>query len=369
MVEARRMTVTGRVMSSEYMHWAKTQSQARFGLAGSGLMHYPMADFPAKLEDIDLNGPSGYGYQPLQRAIATYTGAPEECVVAATGASMANYLAMAVTVEPGDEVVIEHPAYELLVNAAENLGAKVKRFSRSIEDGWRINLRSIERAVSRLTRLIVMTNLHNPTSAFTDQSTMRALGEIARNVGAHVLVGEVYLHALFEQAPRSAFHLGPEFITTDSLTKVYGLSGLRCGWALATPDLARKMWRLNDLFGVIPAHPAERLSCVAFENLDRIAARSREILDMNRRSVNRMLKARKDVVVAQQDFGTVIFPRLESRPVEALCKLLRTKYETSVVPGSFFDMPQHFRIGLGNDPKITADGLERICEALDELEG
>ena len=78
--------------------------------------------------------------------------------------------------------------------------------------------------------------------------------------------------ALFETAPRSAFHLGEEFITTNSLTKVYGLSGLRCGWILARAELAEKLWHLNDLFGVIPAHSAERLSCIALAHLGGIGA-------------------------------------------------------------------------------------------------
>ena len=93
----------------------------------------------------------------------------------------------------------------------------------------------------------MITNLHNPSSAFADEATLRAVGEIARRVGARVLVDEVYLDAAFELAPRSAFHLGPEFVVTNSLTKVYGLSGLRCGWVLAEPELARRMWLLNDL--------------------------------------------------------------------------------------------------------------------------
>ena len=363
------MTAAGRVMSSAYMQWAKTRSHARYGLAGSGLAHYPLADLPVRLEDLELSGPSYYGYAPLQKAIARYAEAPEECVVATTGASMANYLAMAVTLEPGDEVVIEQPAYELLANAAEYLGAKVRHLRRSLENGWGIDLRAVERLLNRRTKLIVITNLHNPTSTLTGEATLRGLGVIARDAGARVLVAEVYLHAAFDRTPRSAFHLGPEFITTDSLTKVYGLSGLRCGWALAQPDVAQKMWRLNDLFGVIPAHPAERLSCVAFAHLDRIAARSRAILDANHAAFNRLLDAREDLEAPPLEFGTVAFPRLKEGSVDRFCGLLREKYETAVVPGSFFDLPEHFRIGLGGDPATTRDGLERVGLALDELHG
>src|SRR5205807_328656 len=116
------------------------------------------------------------------------------------------------------------------------------------------------------TKLIVLTNLHNPSSALTPDSVLREVGDL----GAHVLVDEVYLDAVYEKTPRSSAHLGPQFIVTNSLTKVYGLSGLRCGWILAEPDLARAMWRLNDLFEVNAAHPAELLSVAAFRHLDAI---------------------------------------------------------------------------------------------------
>ena len=115
------------------------------------------------------------------------------------------------------------------------------------------------------------------------------LAIIARSVGAHVLVDEVYLDAVYENTPRTSFHLGPEFVVTNSLTKVYGLSGLRCGWILAQPDLADKMWRLNDLFGSIPAHPAELLSVIAFQHLDKIRARARTIVEADRAALTTFL--------------------------------------------------------------------------------
>src|SRR4051794_23454395 len=120
-----------RIMSSEYMQWAKTNLKARFSLASSGLMNYSLSKLPVTVEDLELTGPSYYGYEPLQKALAVKSNAPVESIVAATGTSMANHLVMAALLEPGDEILIEQPTYELLVSTAEYLGAKVKRFIRS----------------------------------------------------------------------------------------------------------------------------------------------------------------------------------------------------------------------------------------------
>jgi aspartate/methionine/tyrosine aminotransferase len=361
------MNSARRLMRSEYIEWAKTRASARFNLATSGVMNYPISELGVTLEDIELSGPSLYGYEPLQRALADKCEVEPENVVAAIGTSMANHLAMAAILEPGDEALIELPAYDPLLGIARYLGASVKRFTRRFEGDFTVNPGEIERAVTSRTRLIVMTNLHNPTCVLTDNNTLEQIGEVARSIGARVLIDEVYLEALFDRAPRSAFHLGPQFVTTSSLTKAYGLSGLRCGWVLAEPELARRMWLLNDLFGNIPAHPAERLGVVALAKLDRIASRAQALIEKNRVVLDRFLDSREDLDTIRPGVGTTVAPRPKRGNVEELCTLLREKYETVVVPGSFFEMPDHFRIGIGCEGEMLAEGLNQLGAALDEM--
>ncbi|HXD33788.1 MAG TPA: pyridoxal phosphate-dependent aminotransferase [Pyrinomonadaceae bacterium] len=358
--------MTTRVMSSEYMYWAKTQSQATFDLANSGMAGYSLADLPVKIEDLEINGPSYYGYEPLLQALAAKCEVTTGNVVAANGASMVNFFVMAATLEPGDEVLIEHPTYELLVSTAQYVGAEVKRFSRRFENRFRIDVDEVAAAISSKTRLIVLTNLHNPSGAQVDQATLSAIGDIARDAKARVLVGEIYLDALFEETPRSAFHLGPQFVVTNSLTKVYGLSGLRCGWVVAEPDLAQKIWRLNDLIANSPAHVAERLSCIALASLDHIRQRSKRILTANHELLASFMAGRDDLEAVVFPRGTVCFPRLRQDSVDQLCARLREKYETAVVPGKFFGMPDHCRIGLGCKTDTFAEGIRRLGLALDE---
>jgi hypothetical protein len=385
-MEGQAMGPPPRVTSSEYMEWAKTRAEARFNLAASGVAPYPLADLGVALEEIEITGPSAYGYAPLQEALAAKCGVPADCVVAAVGTSLANHLAMAAVVAPGDEVLMERPVYEPLLALARYLGAEVKAFERSFEAGFRIDPEEVRRKVTKRTRLIALTNLHNPSGAQTDEATLRRLGAIAREAGARVLVDEVYLEMIWVQgdrpdlrgpapaaaagpgAPaRSAFHLGGEFVVTGSLTKAYGLNGLRCGWILATPDLARRIWRLNDLFVVIPAHAAERLSVLALARLERIAARARVLLDRNRILLDRFLDSREDLRAVRPGCGTVVFPRWRGGDAGPLCARMRDAYETIVVPGRFFGMPEHFRIGIGGDTETLQVGLERLASALDDL--
>jgi len=350
------------------MQWAKTQSHAKFNLATSGVKHYPLNGLPVRLEELAISGPSYYGFPPLQQALAKKCQVDPKCVVAPTGASMANHLAMAAVLEPGDEALIEEPTYELLTAAAGYLQANIKRFPRNFEAGFAVDVGEIERVITPRTRLIVMTNLHNPTSQYTRPEVMKQVGELARSVGARVLVDEIYMDALFDAASTSAFHLGNEFIATSSLTKVYGLSGLRCGWVLAEPELCSRMWLLNDLFGVIPAHTAELLSCIALANLPTVAAWAKKLLTENQKLLNQFLVATAQIDAAPLTAGTVVFPRTDL-PVEDFCRFLRERYEATVVPGHFFGREKHFRIGIGGDTEPLREGLDRLHDALSRFGG
>ncbi len=359
-----------RGMSSAYLHWAKMDSPAKYNLATSGMASYPLAGLPVTMADLEINGSDAYGFGPLQARLAAKCGVGTECVVAANGTSMANHLAMAALLGPGDEVLIEQPTYGILLDVASYLGAKIVRFERRFEDGYRVDVEAVRAKLTAKTRLIVLTNLHNPTGAYTDEATLTAIGALAAEVGARVLVDEVYLDMVpwrTELPARSCFHLGPQFVVTTSLTKAYGLSGVRCGWILAEPELAERMWRLSDLFNGSPVHPAERISVVALDNLERVAERARGLLTANRAALEAFYDSRDDLEVFRPVAGTVTFPRLKTGSVEALLPLLREKFDTSVVPGRFFENSGHFRIGIGGEVAMTAEGLRRLGLALDAM--
>jgi aspartate/methionine/tyrosine aminotransferase len=350
-------------------------SQARFNLATSGLTNVQLTEFPLRVADLEITSAEGYGYKPLLERLARHTGAPEECIVTAAGTSMANHLAMAAVLNPGDEVVIEQPTYGLLVDVANYLGAKLKRFTRKFDDGFAVDPAKIVQTVTEKTRLIVLSNLHNPSGALVATETLQTIAQIARRVGAHVLVDEVYLEMFFHDNAPFCFPIGQRFangrdtpfIVTSSLTKAYGLSGLRCGWILASPGLAKRIWLLNDLFAASPAHTAECMSVMALDHLEVFRKRASTLLQINRGLLDTFLDSRQDLECFRPFAGTVVFPRLTYSDPARFFKLLREKYETTVVPGKFFEMPQHFRIGIGGETGELSAGLDRLRAALDEL--
>jgi aspartate/methionine/tyrosine aminotransferase len=360
-----------RNLRSDYMNFAKLGAAARFGLASSGVADCAMADLGAGIGDLALHGSNSYGYSPLIEAIADRFAVPKECVVMpGGGASFANHLALAALLSPGDEVLIEAPTYELIVRTLEYLQARVTPLDLHREEGWALDADAVARRLTPDTRLVVLTNLQNPTSALTSLETIAAVAKAAAEVGAMVLIDEVYLELLFKDgAAFTSFRPDGNIVVTSSLTKAYGLSGLRCGWILAPESLAEKMRRLNDLFASLPAHVAEQLAVVAMGRLEPLRARATAILDENRAAYREILGGHPALEQSIFDQGTTVFPRVAGGPGsgDRLFRTLMDRFETSLVPGRFFGRSEHVRIGMGQDPVMTRTGLERVRAALDEL--
>ena len=352
---------------SPYMQWAKLHSAAKHNLATSGVASYPLAKLGLP-QALEINGPNSYGYAPLVEAIARRFGVPRECVFTTVGTAMANHLALAATTEPGDEILVEQPTYELLLSAARYLGLKIRRFQRPFSAHFQPDLDDLERNITSATKLIVLTNMHNPSGVVMSHETVQRVGQLATKVRARVLVDEVYLEMLYDARPQTAFLLDPEcFLVTSSLTKAYGLSGLRCGWVFAPKELVDRMWAINDLYSATPVFSGEQMSVVAFENLHRIGQEMKQMLAANHKLLADFYACRRELEVVLPEHGTVSFPRLIKGSVERFLELLRNDFEASAVPGSFFESPQHFRVGIGGTTPDVRAALQQLGNGLDRL--
>ena len=345
---------------SVYMRWAKEHAAARYNLANSGILGINTEDLDLEPGDVLVNGPNRDGYPPLMEAIAEKYGVAPGQVVPSEGTSGANFLAFAALLEPGDEVLVEQPTYEPLLAALSFVGAKVRRFARRFEDGYHIDLDDLRSAMSDRVRMVVITNPHNPSGVFLPEEEMAEAVRISG--GAHVLVDEVYQDIVTSE---SHVHLGPNVVATSSLTKCYGLSGLRCGWVLCAPDVARRMRLARDFMGSVGSVPSDSLAVAAFRQLHRLEARTKEILDPNVRMIQGFLREHEDLLeCVVPPRAMKVFPRLrkeeDSEPLHDRLRAL----ETSIVPGRFFEFPRHFRLGFAVLPEDVEEGLRRLSVAL-----
>jgi aspartate/methionine/tyrosine aminotransferase len=171
---------------------------------------------------------------------------------------------------------------------------------------------------------------------------------------------------LWEKHPHSAFHIDPEvFISTNSLTKAYGLSGIRCGWVLASPEIVQRIRHFEDLHMGTNVHPAELMGVIAFQKLDQIAAKQKKRLDENRKLLREVLESQSILEYFWPEYGAIIFPRVKGRAAKFV-ERLRAEYELSVVPGEFFEDPQRIRIGVSGPTESVRASLRQLRKALAE---
>jgi aspartate/methionine/tyrosine aminotransferase len=350
---------------SVYMRWAKDHATARYNLANSGMLGCSTADLILEPGDVQVNGPNRDGYPPLLTAIAQQYGVDPEQVVPAPGCSGANFLAFAALLGAGDEVLIEQPTYEPLLAALSFLGVRIRRFARRFADGYRLDLDEIRSLLTDRVRLVVLANPHNPSGVLLPPQEVAEVAGLAARVGAYVLVDEVYRDIWFEDAPPSHVHLGANVLATSSLTKSYGLSGLRCGWILCAPDLADRLRRTRDLMQAVDSVPSDTLALAAFRQLPRLAARSRAIVEPNIAQVRAFLAGHEEWLgCVIPSHGMMVFPHLKmEEDSEPLHDWLRSR-ETSIVPGKFFESPRHFRLGFAVEPEKVAAGLQHLSQGL-----
>jgi aspartate/methionine/tyrosine aminotransferase len=355
-----------------YLTWAKTLPKARVNLARSGIEHCPASLLCLDASDLVTNLPVQWGYPPLLQAIAArYRVSPAQVFTASGGTSLANWLACAAALEGARrdaEVIVERPTYEPLLRLPEMFGGRIRRLDRRFSQRFAIDLDRLATMVTSRTKLAVVSNFHNPSGARIDAETLGEVASLLARVGATLLVDEVYLECEFGARPSSCVHAGPNVVTTNSLTKAYGLDGLRAGWLLGPPALMRRAALIHDLLGTNGVAPGEQMQVAAFERLPALRARAHALLDPNLERIREFFATERRLQVHVPEGGNVVFPRLpEGLSSDRFADHLRERYSTLVVPGRFFESPRHIRISFGMQGDILARGLRNISRALDDL--
>jgi len=350
---------------SPYVTWAKRHHSVTYNLASSGIAIPPLDDIGFGPEDLELSGEHEEGWPPLLKRLAKRYGVDSSQVVLAPGASMANHLVCALLLEPGDTVLVEHPAYEPLHALPRYFHAKVRFFERPADEGYPLSAGEIEPLLDEGTRLLICSNLHNPSGKRVRTSELEELASLAESHDFHVLVDEVYLEWLYSEGEKTASLLGPRMITTRSMTKAFGLDALRAGWILSSEEIAEKLRRLNDLFSITTPFPTERMAARALDHADDILAILKKRLNENRALVEDFLSRHTELSWTAPNGGPVGFVHLNNGSVDALVTRLLER-DAAVAPGRFFGVADHFRLGFGMKKEILIEGLHRLDEVLQQ---
>jgi aspartate/methionine/tyrosine aminotransferase len=351
-----------------YMAWAKEHGQGRYrtSLAESGTRSVSKEELSLSIGDVALNGVDRYGPPELMDRLAEFLGVGASNVVRTSGTSLANFLAYGAILDRGDEALVETPVYEALTGLPQLFGASVRTFARG-ESRFEIDPDRVLAALSPRTRLVAVSNLHNPSGVAADDAALREIGREAERRGFYVLVDEVYQDFAGTERIATAYRrLGPRFLATNSLTKVYGMGGLRLGWIVADEAIARRAEKLMDYLSVVTAYPASMIAVVALRRIDALRERALRVARANVGIVRDFVRRNADRVRwVEPDGGIVAFLRFErGRNGDEVSERLRHDHDTLVVPGSFFGAPDGVRIGFGGSEETLRLGLANLEKVL-----
>jgi len=313
-------------------------------------------------QDVDLGDAYPGGEPSLRKVIASRYGLSPENVLVTAGTSEANYLVCNSFIRPGDRVVVEKPVYEPLLNVPMGLGAKVERIERRWQDDWQLPVEDLSNLSKP--KLVVLANPNNPTWTLTSDAKLAELAEFCETEGCHLLVDEIFRDLAFQDAPKSAPLISDRFIATCSLSKAYGLVGLRLGWVVAHEELINGMVENQAYLSIAPSRLSEELAKVVFQKEEKLRERAKRILDRNRPLVDEWIENHEEVEWVPPPGGNFGFPRLKGHDVTRFAVRLAEKFSTLVAPGEIFGSPPHFRLGFGCDTSTLEAGLEAFDRAL-----
>lgn len=325
-----------------------------------------------RLLDQVLFYPQVNGTDALRARIAgLYQGATADQVLVTAGASEANQILCQALLSPGDEVVVMEPGYRQIWGIARNLGCTVKSFPLLPDQGWRPDLDALEAAVGPRTRMIAIVNPNNPTGSILTAEEAARVTAIARKAGAWLHVDEVYrgTERLADTETPSFWDGYERVVVVGSLSKAYGLAGLRIGWLVGPKDLVEDAWRRHEYVVIATAGPSMLLAELALEPATRarLMARQRELSRRGWEGLERWIGANADLVSAVPPAATALgFVRVHlDLSSVAVADAIRRKASVLVAPGVYLGAEHHLRITHGYEHAPAA--LDRISTVLREL--
>jgi aspartate/methionine/tyrosine aminotransferase len=359
------------------------EQEVEYNLSESGVHPLPLRELLAgdprlldRLLATGLGYPHVNGIPELRQNIANlYHGAAPDNVLVTVGAAEANYITTRTLLAAGDEIVVMLPNYMQIWGVAKNHGLEVKTFHLLEEEGWAPDVAELEAAVTPHTRLIAVCNPNNPTGRILTEAEMDAIVACADRVGAWILADEVYRGAdrLSDQENPSFYGRYDRVLAVGSMSKAYGLPGLRLGWVVAPPDTIQDIWMRHEYTTISATMLSNILAAIALspEVRTRLLERTRRYIRLGYPILQKWMESHADTFsLRPPDAAAIAFVRyhLDINSTE-LAQRLRREKSVLIVPGDHFGLDHFLRIAFGLPENYLVPALDRVHELVLELKG
>jgi aspartate/methionine/tyrosine aminotransferase len=327
------------------------------------------------LLELPLYYPEVNGTTTLRdRIAALYPDASRTNVLVTVGAAQANWMVCSTLLEQGDEVIVVSPGYRQVWGLAKNAGCRVKEAQLRPQNNWRLDLDELESLAGSKTKLISIVNPNNPTGSILSGEEMKRIVSICQKTGAWLHADEVYrgTELAGEETP-TFWGMYERVVCVNSMSKAYGLAGLRIGWAVASSQMVEELWRRHEYAVIAAAGPSMTLAEIALLPAKRtmLLARQRELSRRGHAVLENWVREQDGRFSVSEAVATSIaFVRYHfDMPSAELADHIRRKASVLVAPGGYLGTENHLRITVGYEPEKVRTALERIGAVAAELVG
>jgi aspartate/methionine/tyrosine aminotransferase len=360
--------------------WQSTyEHRVRYNLSESGVHPLTVGELlqlagsDLSVADVRLGYSQSNGSDELRALIAAdYDGATDASVLVTVGGAEANFASFWHLFETEGSAAVVVPTYGQVPGLVDSFGGDVWPVRLLEEEGWQPDLDALAQALERGARFVLVTNPNNPTGATLSAESMDRIVELTHRHEAWILADEVYQGAELGNARTPSFWgRHDRVLVTNSLSKAYGLPGLRLGWIVGPEEHIAALWGRTDYSTICPASLSDALACVALEprTRQRIRERTRDIVRANIAVVEAWMRDQEGRFRCRPpDAGAICYARYDAAiNSTAFAEKLRVEKSVLVVPGDHFGMDRYVRIGFGNPTEELTEALGLVGDAFDEL--
>jgi len=340
-----------------------------YDIGESGMKFLSVKELGIDLNEVELRYGYHLGHPELREEIAKqYGGMSKDNVAVTTGASEGNFAVIGHLIGSKEHLIIEHPTYPSLYQIPRSLERDHSLFPIKWDDEFRPDLDALRKLVKPNTKLITLTHPNNPTGSIITKSELKEAVEIAEEAGAYLMVDETYRDMMFDTPPPLAATLSPNAISLTSMSKTWGVPGIRIGWVVADTPIVEAIRAVREQVTICNSSLGEAIAKRILERKDGILKDLRKTMFENFAIVKEWMNGQSWLEWIEPKSGVVCAPRLKGgKSTDELCKLLVTKYRTFTVPGSRMELDGHFRLGFGGEQEELIKGLDQLTLALKEI--
>jgi aspartate/methionine/tyrosine aminotransferase len=349
-------------------YYAKHEFSAKYMLSSSDSESRPLADLLAfesdaleRLNALWLGYTESVGSLEVRQAVSQIYQhiAPEQSLIVSS-AEEGIFVATNVLLSPTDHAIIEMPCFNSAFEVARVTGAEVSMWQRHFEDGWAHDLAVLEGLIRPNTKMIYLCTPHNPLGLVMERDVFDAVLQMAASKGIYVFCDEVFRELEHDPALRlpAACDAYARAISLGSMSKSYGLPGLRLGWyATQDQDFLEQALAFKNYTTICSSAPSELLTALALRHRQVLLKRNLELVQHNLPLLEAFI-GRFDHLFSwvKPNGSPMAFPKVALPDVDAFCDQVVRDISVLLLPGSKYDRPQHLRMGVGrkNMPEVLA---------------